>query len=195
MRKDPQNSTPPDYRHDVDTDIPLFSVDPITLAEIVKCVRSFPRASETGGSGLTAAHLRDMLDVPAFDTSFCLRESLFRLSTLFIQGKICPTLSPWIAAAPLTAATKRKGGIHPIVVGEVLRRMISSTMMSRVADDASSYLETIQIGVSICGGCESIVHSSHRLTSLLESEPSFGLLQIDFRKAFNNSTSSTVEHP
>ena len=40
-----------------------------------------------------------------------------------LSGKAPSCLAPWLCGAPLTALRKKGGGVRPIAVGEVLRRL------------------------------------------------------------------------
>ncbi len=47
------------------------------------------------------------------------------LVNLYLSGKVQALLAPFIASAPLTALRKNNGGVRPIAVGEVWRRLVS----------------------------------------------------------------------
>lgn len=91
----------------------------------------------------------------------------------------------WLAGAPLTPFCKRDGGVHPVAVGETLRRIVSYLFMRRVSHSAQAFLEPLQVGVSTRGGTEAIVHASRRLIEEKGRDKSYGLLQIDLKKLFN----------
>ena len=42
-----------------------------------------------------------------------------------ISGKLDRNVSPWLSGAPITALYKKSGGVRPIAVGDVLRRLAS----------------------------------------------------------------------
>ena len=54
----------------------------------------------------------------------CLR-SLTCFMNHLLSGKGPACLAPWLCGAPLTALLKKGGGVRPIAVGEVLRRLAS----------------------------------------------------------------------
>ena len=70
-------------------------------------------------------------------------------------------------------------------VGEVLRRLVSKCLATLVRLPARSLLAPLQLGVSVRGGCEAIVHATSHLTSSLPDEQCWTLL-LDFSNAFNN---------
>lgn len=162
-----------------------FLCNPITPLEVNKAIKAFPAASAAGGSGLSPAHLQELITVPAPDDEFNLANAIARLATLFAQGKMPNELAPWFAGAALTPLRKRDNGIRPVAVGETLRRMISSILMKRVAAAAQEVLEPLQVGVCSKGGGEAIIHAVRRLITDFEGQADMGLLQVDLKNAFN----------
>ena len=89
--------------------------------------------------------------------------------------------------APLTALSKKKGGVRPIAVGEVLRRLIAKCLASEAKSEAIELFDSLQLGVGISGGAEAIIHLS-KITydSIVSAQTDEGVLQIDFQNAFNS---------
>jgi hypothetical protein len=54
---------------------------------------------------------------------------------------------------------KRDGGIRPIVVGEIDRRLVSKIVCKAALSSAKTHFEPTQLGVGVKGGAEAIVHS------------------------------------
>lgn len=77
------------------------------------------------------------------------------------------------------SCNKRKGGTF-LAVGETLRRTICALMMTLVAGDARTCLDSLQVGSAVRGVCEAVVHACRRFNSHFKSDSSYGLLQIDF---------------
>lgn len=84
---------------------------------------------------------------------------------------------------------KKSGGIRPIAVGEVFRRMVAKCSALMVRSTVTSTLAPLQLGVAIQGGCEAIVHSANRL---LRDDPEAWTLSIDFENAFNTISRSKM---
>ena len=64
----------------------------------------------------------------AGSTAPAARDCLLSLTCLMnhlLSGKAPSCLSPWLCGAPLTALLKKGGGVRPIAVGEVIRRLAS----------------------------------------------------------------------
>ena len=87
-----------------------------------------------------------------------------------------------MCGARLHAAAKKDGGIRPIAVGNILRRLTAKTIARRVQERAASLLAPHQLGVGVKNGCEAILHTVRKV---LKSDPSLFCLQVDFQNAFN----------
>ncbi|MCI61124.1 hypothetical protein A2U01_0082380, partial [Trifolium medium] len=60
----------------------------------------------------------------------------------------CPkSLSEFVASAPLTPLLKSDGGICPIAVGTIWRRLVSKVVMKGVGKDLAKYLNDFQFGL------------------------------------------------
>ena len=99
-----------------------------------------------------------------------------------LAGKVPPSVAPYLCGARLHAAIKKDGGLRPIAVGKLARRITAKCAASRVAEKALVHLSPLQLGVAVHGGCEAIAHA---VRETLEREPDKLLLQADFINAFN----------
>ena len=106
-----------------------------------------------------------------------------------LAGKVPATVAPFLCGARLHAAIKKDGGLRPIAVGNLERRITAKCAASRVADKAIVHLSPLQLGVAVHGGCEAIAHA---VRETLEREPEKLLLQADFINAFNTMDRATV---
>ena len=57
------------------------------------------------------------------------------------------TLAPHLAGATLHALPKKQGGVRPIAVGEVLRRLVGKLLCQAVREESRAYLWPLQVGV------------------------------------------------
>ena len=85
------------------------------------------------------------------------------------------------------AAKKTDGGVRPIAVGEVLRRLVGKCWMKSelVKDACKDLLEPRQLGVGSQGGAEAIVRAVNALLKEKGHDQDMALLKVDFRNAFN----------
>ena len=82
---------------------------------------------------------------------------------------------------------KKKGGIRPIAVGEVLRRLIAKHLAKEANLEAKELLQSLQLGVGVKAGAEAIIHSIKlSYEKILTSSSSLDILQTDFCNAFNS---------
>ena len=168
--------------------LPFGPVPPpasVTESAVRRGVRSFPNGSAPGPSGLRPNHLREAVGCPSPDQAIGVLAPLTRFVNLLAAGHAPPTIIPHLCGATLLASKKKKGGHRPIAVGEVLRRLVSKCLATLVRLPANSLLAPLQLGVSVRGGCEAIVHATSQLMSSLPDEQRWTLL-LDFTNAFNN---------
>jgi hypothetical protein len=90
-----------------------------------------------------------------------------------------------LVSGTLVPILKKDGGIRPIVVGEVFRRLISKLCVSAVSNVATEYLEPLQLGVGVQGGCEAVLHSFNRSIRNPNLDQDSILSLVDFKNAFN----------
>ena len=149
---------------------------------VLKALRSFPKASGGGPSGLKPQHLRDAL-VPG------LRDEVLRNLTavvaLLSQGLAPAELRPFLGGASLTALPKEEGGHRPVACGEVFRRLVAKCLVSTEADTARSLLEPWQVGVGTPGGAEAVVHTCRRWLEANSGATDRVLAKLDLENAFN----------
>ena len=67
-------------------------------------------------------------------------------------------MSEYFAGTSLVALPINDGGLRPVAVGEVLRRLVGKCLCHEVADAARDRLARLQIGVAAPGGTEAAVH-------------------------------------
>jgi hypothetical protein len=105
---------------------------------------------------------------------------------MWAHGKVPQDMAPALCGANLTPLRKKDGGVRPIAVGEVLRRLACKTLLSTaVAKEEISALAPEQVGVGVSRGAESIALGfSGLLTGLGPHSRSWAALQADVSAAF-----------
>ena len=104
-------------------------------------------------SGLRVLHLREAFAAGSTET---LLQQLCGVVSLLAQGEVCLAVASSLAGASLVALPKPIGGVRPIAVGEILRRLTAKCLMETVRDDARQHFAPVQLGVAIPGtsrGC------------------------------------------
>ena len=136
--------------------------------------------SAGGPSGLTANHLRTAYlreDSP-------LPELLGKLLTRLANGAVGDTaiVAALLGSCRLIPLTKPSGGIRPIAIGEIMRRLCARILLRQQAEAARESLEPHQVGVGTRNGGIALYHSA---SAFLAANPGKVLLNIDLANAFN----------
>ena len=163
---------------------PVPSSPTLTESVILQGVKSFPNGSAPGPSGLRPSHLREAVGCPSPDCATLALSSLTHFINLLASGKLPPSILPHLCSAVLLAIRKKNGGLRPIAVGEVLRRLTSKCLVNVARQSALSTLTPLQLGVCVKGGCEAIIHAASNLMSSSLPRHRWTLL-LDFSNAFN----------
>ena len=153
----------------------------VSESDVRAAISSFPCGSAGGPDGITAQHLKDL-------TAAGVDDSLIGILTVFVNlllaGKIPKSISPILFGGKLIALEKKDGGIRPIAIGYVWRRLSAKCANHYALDSVTSMLSPTQLGVGIKGGAEAAVHATRRY---LQEMPKENLVaKLDFRNAFNS---------
>ena len=107
---------------------------------------------------------------------------------LLVAGLAPQEVVPHLCGATLLPCQKKNGGLRPIAIGEVLRRLTSKCLSLLSCSDAVMSLTPLQLGVGIKLGCEAILHSVSSVVGDISSpELDRWTLMLDFSNAFNIS--------
>ncbi|GKB40002.1 putative reverse transcriptase domain-containing protein [Tanacetum coccineum] len=99
--------------------------------------------------------------------------SITQVVNLFLAGNCPQMLGEYIVSAPLTPLVKPGGGIRPIVVGIVWRRLVSKVSASMIGHYLYGYLDGLQFGVGVASGSEAILYSVNHLIEACGDEVEF----------------------
>ena len=154
---------------------------------VASCVSSFPRDSAPGPTGLRAQHLHDALTAGHKGPVV---EQLTLVANLLARGAAPAALAPSVAGAGLVALQKPGGGVRPIAVGEVLRRVVGKCLCAQHREQARSHFEPLQLGVACPLGAEAAVHAARDW--LDQAGPGRCMLKLDISNAFNTIDRQTV---
>ncbi|GJX12154.1 putative reverse transcriptase domain-containing protein [Tanacetum coccineum] len=148
-------------------------------------IKSFPRGTSCGRDELRAQHLLDCLSGSTVAISDELVSFITQVVNLFLDGSCPKMLGEYIASAPLTSLVKPSGGIRPIVVGTVWRRLVFKVSALMIGHSLDGYLDNLQFGIGGVRGSEAILHAVNRLIKGRGDDASFSKLLVDFKNAFN----------
>ena len=111
-----------------------------------------------------------------------LLEHLAVAVNLLAQGRACATAAPCLAGAVLVAVPKPEGGVRPIAIGEVLRRLTGKCLLETVKGE---FFWPAQLGVAIPAGVEVAVHTVRAYVERHAASADRVLVKLDFENAFN----------
>ena len=119
--------------------------------------KSLPGGSAPGRSGCRANHFKAVL-YPSPDRAASALRAMTEVVKLLCAGDTPAEVVSYLCGVILLACQKKGGGLHPIVVGEVLHCLSSKCLSRAVQSDAFRSLTPLQIGMGVKAGCEAIVH-------------------------------------
>ena len=151
--------------------------------QVTKAIKSFRRGSAPGPDGLRAEHLKIAIKSAPPNRTDKATDAITKVVNIMASGAVPSAVAPFIAGALLHAGLKKCGGIRPIAVGNLFRRLTSKCFMYAVADRASNLLGPHQLGVGVRGGLESIIHAVRDVFEAGGED--LMILQLDFINAFN----------
>ena len=163
---------------------PSISVSPRLMS---KALHSFPSDSAPGPSLLRANHLKEAIHCPSAACGDRALRAITETTNLLASGGAPEEVASYLYGAILLPIKKKCGGLRPIAVGEVLRRLTSKCLSQAVHLDAIDILAPLQVGVGVKAGCEAVIHSvSHILEKQDLPALSRWILLVDFSNAFNS---------
>ncbi|XP_026396172.1 uncharacterized protein LOC113290799 [Papaver somniferum] len=171
-----------------------ITADPIVVdtGSVLGAIKNFPKGTSCGRDGLRAQHLLDAMSGASSAVADELVTSITKVVNILLAGKCPAILGEYIASAPLTPLQKPGGGLRPIAVGTIWRKLVSKVAAVKIGKEMSTYLGDYQFGVGVpCGG-ESILLSVNRLMELKGTMNNNFMLLIDFLNAFNMVDRTTL---
>ena len=149
-------------------------------------LRSFPKLTSAGPSGLRIQHIIDASEVPLQTP---ILQSLRAIINLLAAGRAPSEVSTFLAGGSLTALNKSKPGspldVRPIAVGESLRRLTSKCLCAVVKGKAAEFFKPHQFGVACSNGAEKIAHGLRACVNKYWLDDDFVVLKVDMKNAFN----------
>ncbi|GJZ46048.1 hypothetical protein Tco_0593644 [Tanacetum coccineum] len=148
-------------------------------------IKSFPHGTSYGRDGLRAQHLIDCLSGSTVVVSDELVSSITQVVNLFLDRSCPKMLGEYISSASLTPLVKLSGGIRPIAVGTVWRRLVSKVSALMIGHSLDGYLDDLQFDVGVSGGSEAILYVVNRLIEGRGNDVGLSMFLVDFKNVFN----------
>ena len=158
-----------------------------TQADVLRAINSFPPSSSAGLDGIRPAHLRSLVARTVAEAGARLLTALTALTNLAISGKIPDFAVQAFYGASLIALRKKGGGLRPIAIGNVFRRIAAKIAVSNVSAAIGAELRPAQLGVATRNGCEAAVHAVRAyITDAASSSQPTVIVKLDVSNAFNS---------
>jgi hypothetical protein len=119
-----------------------------------------------------------------------LRKSIASLTTRALDGGFPPVVGPILTSANLIPLNS--GGIRPIAVDEVWRRLFAKVIMKHQAAGIRDFFQPQQLGVGTPQGSESIVHAAANLLEMHGESDEWACMDCDCSNAFNKVPRQTL---
>src|SRR6218665_780341 len=154
----------------------------VSVDEVLEAVRTFPNGSAGGPDGFRPVHLLEL--VGSGEEARPLAEALTDFTNLLLRGECPPSVRPTLFGGNLIALNKETGGLRPIAIGYVWRRLAAKCANKHAVSKLSSFFAPVQLGIAVPGGCEAAVHATRRFIGSMG--PDQVLVKLDFTNAFNS---------
>ena len=164
---------------------PVTKTSYVSEEEVMVTLKSFCHSSAGGVDGLRPGHLKDLVAPQTAEAGRRLMKALANLCSKLLLGQIPQHARYLLFAANLMALRKKDGGILPIAVSNVFRRLASKTAAKRVIPDLRRQLPPVQLGVGVSGGCEAAAHAVRAFVQSSVVSENNVLIKLDMQNALN----------
>ena len=125
---------------------------------VMKNLRTARRGAAGGPSGMTAEHLRPLLECDRDVAVF------HQFAHIMARGEVPDRIEEAIGLGRITALRKPDGGARGIVIGDFLRRLIARTIAKQIAKQVEVATAPWQHALTTRAGCECVAHLLQHLT-------------------------------
>ena len=153
--------------------------------DVSNAIQSFNRSSSSGPDGLRPGHLRDLIGHDACEAGPRLLLAITSLVNRLLAGSISDIGRNLLLTSTLLPFKKKDGGIRPIAIGHVFRRITSKIASRHAIKTLAPSFRPVQLGVGTQGGAEAAVHATREY---IERNRSNGraIVKLDMHNAFNS---------
>ena len=152
---------------------------------------SFNSGSAAGLDGFHPQYFKDLNSVKVSDALISFWSSQTNLVNISLHGKLPPIFSDVLGAANLIALLKKDGGIRPIAVSLVWRRLVSKIVNGKVIKKARDLFKN-QVGCGTPGGAEAVIFAVQKVITDMGDNIDKVLFKVDFANAFNTVSRSKM---
>ena len=162
-----------------------------TSKDIQKALSAFHPSSSGGIDGLRPSHVIGLTSFATGEFGIRLLSAVTSLCKFIVSGNLSSYARKFFFADNLTALRKKDGGIRPIAVGNVFRRLASKAACRPVIQSIKNHFSPVQLSVSVPEGCEAAAHAVRSLFLKRDISPCANakngmiLVKLDRKNAFN----------
>lgn len=153
----------------------------VTEREVLDAMRSFPAGSSGGPDGMRPQLLLDLLNNR--ESSETLLQALTGFINVLLRGECPPEIREIMFGGTLIALSKKSGGLRPIAIGYIWRRLAAKCANKFAVTKLESFFAPLQMGIATAGGCEAAVHAARSFITGMPRDQVF--VKLDFANAFN----------
>ena len=153
---------PPEPREPLPDDLfvrrgPLFELDFDLFSKNLRVSR---RGAASGPSGMTAEHLRPLLESEKDMTLF------WQLAQDLARAAVPDVIVDSVRLGRITALQKPNGGVRGIIAGDMIRRLVARTMSQQLSKAVERATSPFQYALTTPSGGECIAHALQAITDL-----------------------------
>ena len=130
---------------------PVSHTSSVSEEEVMVALKSFRPSCAGGVDGLRPVHLKDLVAPQIADAGRRLLKALANLCSKLLRGQIPKHAHDLRFASNLTELRKKNGGIRPIALCNVFRRLASKVVSKRVMPELRRQLPPVQLGDGVSG--------------------------------------------
>ena len=156
-----------------------------TEADMLAAIKATAPGSAAGLDGVRVQHLSQLVDRRNAEAGRRLTGALTDLVNAAIAGDIPDHARQAFFSANLIALKKKDGGVRPIAIGSIYRRLASKVLAQRMSAALAPELQPVQLGVGVRMGCEAAVHAVREFTDMHSGTPDYVVAKLDLSNAFN----------
>ena len=164
----------------------------IVEADVMAAIQATPPGSAAGLDGLRPLHLKQLVSRHTAEAGRRLLTALTELCNVAIAGDIPEHARQAFFASSLIAVRKKDGGVRPIAIGSIYRRLASKILAKRMSTALAAELQPVQLGVGVRMGCEAAVHAVREYIDSHIGTPNHLVVKLDLTNAFNTVHRSAV---
>ena len=154
------------------TGFPTTSLVQLKQDRLLRNLRSARPGAAGGPSGMTADHVRPLLDSERDAESFC------HMCEEFARAQVSDEVVQALRMGRMTALQKSSGGIRGIVVGDFVRRLVARTLAQLLNPAVEQATSPFQFALTTKSGCECVAHIAQALTDLDANATLFSVVGI-----------------